>query len=81
VSVPVIDPAPFPAGSAAGRRPGAAAVGRACTEIGFFHQPNYDAVVECLPSCCGPDNPPRYGPVTSGEHRLAKFLEGVGARA
>ncbi len=38
----------------------------------FFHQPNADALVECLPSCQGPDNPPRYMPVTSGEHLLMK---------
>jgi isopenicillin N synthase-like dioxygenase len=46
-----------------------------------FFQPNYDAVIECLPGCCGPDNPPRYEPVTSGQHRLTKFLRGVGADA
>lgn len=49
--------------------------------IPFFFQPNYDAVIECLPGCCGPDNPPRYEPVTSGQHRLTKFLRGVGAAA
>ena len=27
--------------------------------IGFFHQPNYDAVIECIETCCGPDNPPK----------------------
>ncbi len=45
----------------------------------FFYQPNYDAVVQCLPSCMGPGNPAKYAPVTSGEHRLTKFLKGVGA--
>ena len=35
--------------------------------IPFFHQPNYDAVIECLPSCTSPDNPPRHSAVTSGE--------------
>jgi isopenicillin N synthase-like dioxygenase len=59
--------------------PRAAALGSRRQSIVFFHQPNYDAVVECLPSCCGRGNPPRYPPVTSGEHRLAKFLKGVGA--
>jgi isopenicillin N synthase-like dioxygenase len=49
--------------------------------IPFFFQPNYDAVIECLPGCCGPDNPPRYEPVTSGHHRLTKFLRGVGVAA
>ena len=50
--------------------------------IVFFLQPNYDAVIECLPSCCGPDNPPKYGPVTSGAHRFEKFLKATpGAKA
>ena len=41
----------------------------------FFQQPNYDAVVECLPGCSGPGNPPRYAPLTSGEHYRTKFLK------
>jgi len=40
--------------------------------IVFFHQPNDDAVIECLPSCTGPGNPPKYAPVTSGAHLLTK---------
>ncbi len=39
----------------------------------FFHQPNYDAVIECIPSCTGPDNPPKYAPITSGEHITRKL--------
>jgi isopenicillin N synthase-like dioxygenase len=35
--------------------------------IPFFHQPNFDARIECLPSCTSPANPPRHRPVTSGE--------------
>jgi isopenicillin N synthase-like dioxygenase len=42
--------------------------------IVFFHQPNYDAKIECLPTCQTADNPPKYPPVSSGEHRLRKFL-------
>jgi isopenicillin N synthase-like dioxygenase len=42
--------------------------------IVFFHQPNYDALIECLGSCQGPGRPAKYPPVTSGEHRLRKFL-------
>jgi isopenicillin N synthase-like dioxygenase len=30
--------------------------------IAYFHSPNPDRVIECLPSCIGPDNPPRYPP-------------------
>jgi isopenicillin N synthase-like dioxygenase len=54
------------------------AAGTRRLSIPFFHQPNHDALIECLPSCCGPDEPPRYEPVTSGHHRLTKFLRGVG---
>jgi isopenicillin N synthase-like dioxygenase len=39
----------------------------------FFHQPNYDALIECLPGCTGRGNPAKYPPVTSGEHRNRKF--------
>ncbi len=43
------------------------------TSLLFFHQPNYDALVDCLPNCHGPDNPPKYAPTTSGGHITAKF--------
>jgi isopenicillin N synthase-like dioxygenase len=39
----------------------------------FFHQPNYDAVVECIPTCLAEGDRPRYTPVTSGDHLLNKF--------
>ena len=41
--------------------------------MAFFHQPNYDAVIECLPTCCGADRPPRYGRTTSGGHPSMKL--------
>ena len=28
--------------------------------IAYFHSPNPDAVIECVPTCTGVDNPPRY---------------------
>jgi isopenicillin N synthase-like dioxygenase len=56
-----------------------AALGSRRQSIVFFYQPNYDAVIECLPGCSGPGHPPKYAPVTSGEHRLRKFLKTVGA--
>jgi isopenicillin N synthase-like dioxygenase len=40
----------------------------------FFHQPNYDARIEVLPTCCSEDDPPRYGTTTSGEHITRKIL-------
>lgn len=41
----------------------------------FFHQPNYDAEVVPLPSCCGPDEPARYARTTSGEHLFMKMTK------
>ena len=35
--------------------------------VAFFHQPTYDARIECIPTCTSPDDPPRYEPTTSGE--------------
>lgn len=39
----------------------------------FFHQPNYDAVIQCLPTCTDAARPPRYGTTTSGEHVWMKI--------
>ena len=35
--------------------------------VAFFHQPAYDAVIECIPTCTSPADPPHHEPVTSGE--------------
>ncbi len=43
--------------------PGGADIGRDRLSIPFFHQPNFDAVIACLPSCATADHPPRYEPV------------------
>jgi len=44
----------------------------------FFHQPNYDAAIECIESCKeGPDQPAKYPPITSGDYydrQMAKIL-------
>ena len=40
--------------------------------IAFFHQPNHDALIECIPGCATAEHPPRYAPITSGDHRLMK---------
>jgi isopenicillin N synthase-like dioxygenase len=41
--------------------------------IVFFHQPNYDARIEVLPTCVEPGVAPRYEPTTSGDHLTMKF--------
>ena len=35
--------------------------------VAFFHQPAYDALIECIPTCTSTDDPPHHQPVTSGE--------------
>ena len=49
--------------------------------IAFFHQPNHDAVVECLPTCLRPGERARYTPTTSGAHLLAKTAKETGSAA
>ena len=39
----------------------------------FFHHPNYDAEIACIPTCCSDDNPPKYPPVFSGPYRVGKY--------
>jgi isopenicillin N synthase-like dioxygenase len=41
--------------------------------IAFFHNANWDAVIECIPSCLADGESPRYTPVTAGEHLMSKF--------
>src|SRR5215813_523985 len=41
--------------------------------IAFFYSPNPDSLIECLPSCTGPDNPPRYPPAVYRDLVLAFY--------
>jgi isopenicillin N synthase-like dioxygenase len=43
--------------------------------IPFFFGPNYDTLIETLPSCVGPNNPAKYEAVTAGEYLLNRFNE------
>ena len=43
--------------------------------IGFFHQPNYDAEIACLPTCTDVARPPLYRTVTSGAFRDIRYDE------
>jgi isopenicillin N synthase-like dioxygenase len=45
--------------------------------IAFFHNANWDAVIECLPTCQSPDDPPRYSPIEAGPHLMSKFRSTV----
>jgi isopenicillin N synthase-like dioxygenase len=35
--------------------------------IPFFQHPNFDALIECIPSCTSPENPPKYPAVLAGD--------------
>jgi isopenicillin N synthase-like dioxygenase len=41
----------------------------------FFHHPNYDAEVACIPTCSDAANPPRYPPVKAGPYRSEKYSQ------
>jgi isopenicillin N synthase-like dioxygenase len=43
----------------------------------FFHNANWDALIECLPTCLVPGESPRYPPVRAGAHLMAKFRSTV----
>lgn len=41
--------------------------------IVFFAAPNYHTMVECLPSCCADDNPPRFEPISAGDYIVSRY--------
>jgi isopenicillin N synthase-like dioxygenase len=45
--------------------------------IPFFHQPDYDALIECIPTCTSDQDPPHHRPVTSGEWVLEKLSKSI----
>ena len=45
--------------------------GEARHSIAFFTAPRSDVLLECLPTCQGPENPARYPPITAGEYFAA----------
>ena len=47
--------------------------------IPYFHTPDYDTVVECLPTCLAPGEAPHHPPITAGEWALQQNRRNVGA--
>jgi isopenicillin N synthase-like dioxygenase len=47
--------------------------GRERYSLAFFFDPEFETQVECLPTCQGPGNPPRYPRTTWGEYVTARF--------
>jgi isopenicillin N synthase-like dioxygenase len=58
--------------------PDAEAAARSRRTLTFFHQPNYDAVVETIPTCRRQGAVERYGRTTSGAHYVAKLARMAG---
>ncbi len=58
---------------------GVAATSRRLSLV-FFHQPNFDAMVECLPTCLAPGETAKYPPVTSGDHLALQIQRTYGAK-
>ena len=42
--------------------------------MAFFHNANWDATIECLPTCLAAGETPRHEPITAGRHLMEKFL-------
>lgn len=47
--------------------------GRERYSVPFFFGPNYDAVIQALPSCIGPDRQAKYAPIKAGEYINERF--------
>ncbi len=41
--------------------------------IAFFHNANWDALIDCIPSCLEPGERPRHAPIAAGPHLMQKF--------
>ncbi|KAL7468957.1 hypothetical protein ACHAXS_009202 [Conticribra weissflogii] len=41
--------------------------------VPFFFEPDFDALVECLDVCCSEYNPPKFPPITAGQHLLNMY--------
>ncbi|WP_395710074.1 isopenicillin N synthase family dioxygenase [Reyranella sp.] len=47
--------------------------GRERYSIPVFYDPDFETVVECLPNCSGPGNPPRHPRTIAGEYITAQY--------
>jgi isopenicillin N synthase-like dioxygenase len=45
--------------------------------IAFFHLPNWDAEIACIPTCLGVGEKPKHPPVQAGAHLMQKFRSAV----
>lgn len=50
-------------------------LGRDRYSMPFFAEAHPDTGISCLPNCSGPDNPPKYPPVSCSDYMLSRFAE------
>lgn len=50
---------------------------RSRTSVAFFHQPDYDAQIDCIPTCLSQHGTWRYDPVTSGQWVIDKLTKSI----
>jgi isopenicillin N synthase-like dioxygenase len=58
--------------------PAELALGSRRQSLVFFHNPNPEALIACLPGCCGPEHPPRYAPIRAGDFIAEKSRQAYG---
>jgi isopenicillin N synthase-like dioxygenase len=54
--------------------PAGAGAGSRRQSLVFFHNPNYDAEIICLPTCVSAERTPKYPSITSGEYLRNSFV-------
>jgi isopenicillin N synthase-like dioxygenase len=45
--------------------------------MAFFHNTNFDAEIECIPTCLKSGELPKYVPVQAGEYLVKRFTSAV----
>lgn len=45
--------------------------------LAFFHNTNFDAEIQCIPTCVGPRQEPRYSPVRAGRYLQERFSSAI----
>ena len=43
--------------------------------IPFFFDPDFHALIECIPTCLGPGETPKYPPILAGQHIIERYGE------
>lgn len=53
-------------------------LGQRRQSMAFFHNPNEDALIECIDSCHDVNHPPKYEPILAKEHLQMKIAKSLG---